>query len=431
MKASRVLLIVVLFVTSLTFGVLYVYRYVYQKDLLPNTASVSRTTADAAAATDVTPQPVVPAVTYSVLPRLSYTYDGVTVGVTGTKGREDLVDYYAFGGHVFAILSTDTDGEDYRAEGRSLAVARFDTQCTLVDTVTLPKSVGYAYLAACMYDYGLLIAAVSASDVRVWSVSVNLAVRTTAYPYVCQAGAMIYAEGGAVLALSGDKLHLLSVDADLATRWYHAVPVGSERVVTAYAVGDVYVVLTTDASAGSAYTFDKSGYRTRSVLPAITAVTPYASGYAVASQKEGALCFFDAHFTRTGALPISARGNTYLAAYDKGILLTVGTAGYLLCNHGDVQYTFALPEGVNAPPVYWGDRFYFAAAEGATAAVYAYKPYTESPVAVASYVGAASPRIWPMDGYLYCLCASDFDYGYYAGSIGGRDVYLLKSPLAW
>ena len=56
MKASRVLLIVVLFVTSLTFGVLYVYRYVYQKDLLPNTASVSRTTADAAAATDVTPQ---------------------------------------------------------------------------------------------------------------------------------------------------------------------------------------------------------------------------------------------------------------------------------------------------------------------------------------------------------------------------------------
>ena len=430
MKASRVLLIMICLVTSLVFGILYVYRYVFEKDITPASASITGAYADKAEGERVTEAaPVLPAVTYSALPRIAYTYDGVSVGVTGTKGMESLLDYYAFGGHVYVILSTDTDGDDYRAEGVCLAVARFDDGCTLLDTVTLPKSAGYTYLSACMYDYGLVVAAASLTDLRVWTVSTNLTVRTAAYPYVVQAAEMVYDKGAVVLVASGDKLHALSIGADLQTLWYYATPIGTQSVAALYTYGDAYVVLCSDLSAGSAYTVDAAGYRSRAVLPAVSAVTPYAGGYAIASRVDSCVYFVDYTFARTGVLPLFSFDAVRLCSYDKGVVCIADRAGYLLCNHGDVQYTFTLSVDPASPVIYIGGSFYFASASASGASIYAYRPFTAAPVVTAEYVGASAPRFWPSKGYLYCLCTSTFDYGYYAGAIGARDVYLLRSAL--
>ena len=431
MKASRVLLIMICLVTSLAFGIVYVYRYVYPKDVVASTVS-SRSVADASGEAQAASEDTLvaaPTVTYSAFPRLAYVYDGVTVGVTGTKGTETYLDHYAFGGYVYVMLSTDTDGEDYRATGPSLAVARFDEGCTLTDTVTLPRSSGYTYLAAAMYDYGVMLVASSSTDLRVWTVSTNLTVRTAAYPYVATAARLLYADGLNVLCATGDTLHLLALTADLQTAWYHATPT-TQSLVALYAYGEQLVAFCTDRTSGSAYVFDKQGYRTRAVLPAVSAVTPFAGGYAVASLADCTLSFLDYQFARTGAMTFAAGTRAVrLASYDKGVLLMADGHGYLLCNHGDVQYTFATPLQVAGTVEWRDDRFYFATAYATTTTVYTYRPFDAAPVESASYVGAALPDLFVRGGYVYCLCTSTFDYGYFQGSLGDADVYLLRRSL--
>ena len=433
MKASRVLLIVVLFVTSFTFGILYVYRYVYQKDLIPSSVSTGPVAAaieenDSSPSSSPASAPA-PTVTYSAFPRLAYTYDGVSVGVTGTSGPESLLDYYAFGGYIFVILTTSTDGEDYRADGPSIALARFDEACTLTDTVTLPRSSGYTYLTSAMYDFGLMLVAATPTDLRVWTVSTNLSVRTVSFPYVATAAKLVYDNGVDVLCATGDTLHLFALDADLRTAWYHATPT-TQSLVDLYTYGETFVAVCTDRTSGSAYLFDRSGYRSRAVLPAVSAVTPYAGGYAVASLADSTLYFMDYQFTRTGALPLPTDARSVsLASYDNGVLCVADSCGYLLCNHGDVQYSFTVPAYIATPITYRAGRFYFATSHSSTTTLYAYSPFTATPAELASYVGATSPELLVQSGYLYCFCTSTFDYGFFSGSLGDADVYLLRRNL--
>jgi len=431
MKASRVLLIMVCLTLSLTFGILYVYRYVFEKDLVPSTVS-TRSVADATwdgASSSAPTEPSVPAVTYSAFPRLSYTYDGVTVGVTGTSGAEALLDYYAFGGYIFTILTTSTDGDDYRATGPSLALARFDEACTLTDTVTLPRSSGYTYLASAMYDYGVMLVAASSGDIRVWTVSVNLAVRTVSLPYVATAAKLVYADGVDVLCATGDTLHLLALDSDIRTVWYHATPT-TQSLVGLYAYDDAFVALCADGTSGSAYVFDEQGYRSRAVLPSVSAVTPYAGGFAIASLSDATLYFMDYRFTRTGTMPIPAGTRTVaLSSYDNGVLFLADSAGYLLCNHGDVQYAFTAPARLSTAVEYRSGRFYFATAQATSTTLYAYTPFASSAIEIAAFTGATAPQVFTKGAYLYCLCVSTFDYGYFSGSLGDADVYLLRVTL--
>jgi hypothetical protein len=433
MKASRVLLIIVCLLTSFIFTVLYVYKYVYQKDIVPSAKSATYTLAEADNAdstpTLTDPTPTAAVVSRSVLPRLSYAYDGVTVGVTGSTAEETMLDYFAFGGYIFVIVGTDAADQDFYAEHPSLAVARFDDACTLSETLVLPKSDGYAYLAAALYDYGIVIAATSGADVRLWSVSTNMTVRTTTYPYVVSTARMLYAQGKDVLCALGDKLHVLAVDADLKTAWYHAIPADGQRVVDVYLYNDCYLALCTGANGGFAYCFDAASYRSRAVLPAITAVTPYLGGYAIASLAEGKLFTFDYQFARTGEQSLPRASSVRLCSYDKGILLLLDAKGYLLCNHGDVQYTFDAPCDIVSTPLFTGGRFYFATFSSGAATIYAYTPFDTAACEVAVYLGATSPTCWVSNGNAYCLCTSTFDYGYFSGSIGGKDVYLLRASL--
>lgn len=430
MKASSVLLILVCLVISAVFGVLYVYRYVYDRDVLPDTVPTSRSVASASEAVDTpAPQPAATP-TYSILPRVAYTYDGVTVGVTGTQGDEHLLDYYAFGGYVYCMLATATDSEDYRAAAPSLAVARFDDQCTLADTLTLPQSAGYTYLAAAMFDYGIMIAAASSSDVRLWTVSPNLTCRTVCYAYRATAARMLYDASGVVLALAGDNLHLLFLSPDMQLIRYHSAPLAGKILLGLYAYANAHWVLATDSTEGAAYCFDDTGYVRRAVLPSIDAYTPYADGFAVASRSEGKLVLLNYTFTRVGQVDLPIGGQTMLSSYDKGILLLAtgtDTTGYLLCNHGDVQYTFTFDASPTGPLFYDKGRFYFTSTAAYCTTVYSYVPYADAPTAVASHLGAVSPLVWASGRHLYCLCDSDYTYGLFSGSLGGVDVYLLRS----
>ena len=424
MKASRVLMILICLAVSAVFGVLYIYRYVYPADESPTTAALSR-----AAASTVRPQvddvPLVSTPSYSVLPRVAYAYDGVSVGVTGTAADDTLLDYYAFGGSVYVVLSILRDGEDYRAASPSIGVARFDDACTLLETLTLPDSAGYTFLAASVYDYGLMIAAASSTDVRVWAVGTNLACRSASFPYVVQSGRLLYDGGANVLCAVGDKVHLLCLTADLGLVWYHSVPAEGRRLVWLYAYADDYVAVCTDRTSGCAYFFAADGYRSRALLPAVDAYAPFADGIALASAADGKIYLFDYAYARTGEVSVSRASSIALCAYDKGLVVFAAGTGYLVCNHGDVQYTFAA-EGDPIGLHYAGGRFVYATHAIGVSHVFAYVPFDASPGLVASYTGATSPRVW-MGRYLYCLCESTFDYGYFAGSLGGRDVYLLRS----
>ena len=435
MKASNVLIILICLLTTAVFSVLYVYRYVYQKDLVADTVRTSHSVADAAAggdtSTNASPLPETfapPAVSYSVLPRAPYTYDGVSVGVTGTKGDESLLDYFAFGGNVYAVVAVDTDGEDYRATSPSIGVARFDGACTLYDSVTLADSAGYSYLAACLYDYGLVLVAASSTQLKLWWVGANLSVRSVAYPYVVSAAKAVYDNGRVVVCATGGSVHLLAFSADESLLFYHTAPAEGKSICELYAYAGEYIALCGDAYAAFAFRFDADGYLSRAVLPAVDAITPYRDGFAIANVADAKLYLFDYRFARTGELSFSRAQKVLLCSYDNGVLLLAcgtQTTGYLLCNHAEVQYSFAFDAQGVAQLQYAEGRFYFAAATLGSVKLYAYAPFDDAPVVVASFLGAVNTRIWG-GRYLYCLCESQFTYGYFSGCLGGRDVYLLR-----
>ena len=441
MKTSRLLIILLCVLTSLVCGGLYVARYVMDRDILPTSAGIvsSKAAASTAPSSDGgvdSPDPPMltptPTVTYSRLPRIPYTYDGVTCNVTGTEGNESVLDYYAFGGEVYVILSTDTDGQDYRAEGPSLAVARFDDACVLKDTLTLPQSGGCTYLCASLYDYGLLLVGAGNGQLRLWTVSTNMTVRTVGYPYVATAASALYDDGANVVAASGDKMHLLSVGADLQLRWYHTVDAGGMRVAQLYAYRDAYMAVCTGVSTACCHRFDAGGVTGRAVLPSFDAITPYAEGFALASLADNKVYLVDYDLVRRGEVSFGRASRVQLAAYDRGILLLAEdavTTGYLICNHGDVQYTFTTECG-HTSLQYTDGRFVMAVQSGRQTVLYTYVPFEYAPLAVCTYAGAANPSVWQHGRYLYCVCQSIFDYNYFTGALGGQDVYLLRCGAA-
>lgn len=450
MKASKVLIVLVCLAVSVTCGVLYVAKYVYQQDILPATAS-TRTVAKALDAgadplpdtgigtsTDTSAVPTVvapvPTVVYSVLPRQPYTYDGVTCNVTGAVGQESVLDYYAFGGYVYAVICTDSNGQDYRAQGDMMAVARFDEACVLVDTVTLPQSSGYSYLCASLCDYGLMIAAAGEGKVRLWLVSANMTVRTVSFDYVATRACMLYQDGRTLLALTGDRLHLLCLSADMQLTWYHSTDNAAQQAVALYAIRGVYLVVCSSRTAGSAFSFDAGGYIGRAILPVVDAICPYAGGFAVATLGTGKLQLVDYDFAFVGEMDFGSASSAAVCSYAKGILLMTGgdaPTGYLLCNHGELQFSFALPNGVGFGSLQMvGGCFYYARQDDSAVTVYRYRPFDSAPVAAATFVGAANPLVWVAGRYVYCLCDSVFDYGYFSGSLGGKDVYLLRMGMS-
>ena len=432
MKASRILVILLCLAVCTLFSVLYVRHYVVQPAASPTTVEVSAT---ASAGTDAALPTAAPAApTYSTLPRFATQAQQFVCNVTGTTGEESALDYYAFGGYVYVVLSTDTDGQDYRAAGPSLAVARFDSDCTLRDTLTLPQSAGYTYLCASLGDYGLVVCATDGHDLRVWAVSVNLVAKTQAYPYAPTRARMVYGSEGNVLVFAGDKLYAMCLSSTLNVLWLHAAAVDGMHPLAVYITASTYTVVCTSATQGAAYTLNALGFVTRIPLGAIDAITPCATGYAVVNSVLATLSLYDAAFGLVKTVSIPRAGYVAVTAFTSGLVLLSGGAegysGLLVCNHGDALCTFSLEAGTLASVPSLspdGDILYALQTSGAWQ-LYRYTPFAAAPVAVCRVQGAADAHYWLSGGYLYCVCDSNFDYGCFASCIGGGDVYLLRTP---
>ena len=429
MKASRIVVVLVCLCVCALFTVLYVRHYVVQPLNQPATAGVTNDIATGTTAT------VVPEVTptYSTLPRFAAQVQQFVCNVTGTRGEESIIDYYAFGGYVYVLLYTDTDGDDYRAQGRSLAVARFDADCTLRDTLTLPRSAGYTYMCASLGDYGLLIAAMGQTDMRVWSVSVNLVAKTQEYPYTATDARMVYGREGNVLCFTGDKLYAMCLSPSLNVLWLHSASLDAMRLVDVYITASTYTVVCTSATQGAAYTLSAHGFVMRTSLVAIDAITPYAGGYAVVNNVMSSLYLYDISFGLVKTVSSIGGGYAAIASFANGLVLLAGDArgytGILLCNHGDALCTFTLPEGsfMGQPQLVDDGALLFSMQDGSAWQLYRYVPFDSVPTLVCRVQGALDVHYWVAGGYLYCVCDSLFDYGCFQSCIGGRDVYILRT----
>lgn len=428
MKTSRVLTVLVCLALCAVFTTLYITRYVVEPKTDYPTAEVQTVEAKAQPATT-------PTVEYSVFPRQATQINNFTANVTGTEGEENVLDYYAFGGYVFVILHTDTNGGDYRALSPSLAVARFDVDCQLRDTTTLPQSEGYDYLCASLYDYGLMIAASNGQNVCVWAVSTNLSVKYQVFPYAATDGKMLYASSCNLLCLGGAKLYALCLSATLTTLWAYAVGDANWQLMDVYKTAQNYAVICTTATEGAAYVLSSKGFLSRSVLEAVDAITPFAGGYAVLNKAKNKLFLYDTAFGLEKQVALPKAEYESLASYDKGLVALSATAqgytGRLLCNHGDILSTFALPQGtLLSDPIWDRDGAMVVALQQDNALqVYRYVPFGPEPATICTIQGANNAKLWTTSGYLYVACDSLFDYGVFGQRIGGRDVYLLRTVI--
>ncbi|MBO4534444.1 MAG: hypothetical protein J5755_00730, partial [Clostridia bacterium] len=189
MKSIKIVGVVCLLAVSVLSGVVYLKHYV----LTPKSETVATV-----AETNAEPVLPEPQIEYSVFPREATPVKGGVVNATGGPAEEILLSSFRLGGYVYAILSTTSNGLDYRASTPSLGVAKFDSGLTLLGTVTLP--VKGSLLAATPYDYGLLLVVGTGEGLALVSVAPTLQVATKSLPYQVNSACVLYGSDGVVVA---------------------------------------------------------------------------------------------------------------------------------------------------------------------------------------------------------------------------------------
>lgn len=423
MKSIKIVGVVCLVAVSVLSAVFYLKLYI----LTPKTAEV----ATIAESSLPTPQEPAPVIEYSVFPRAPKTVAGGVANHTGGAGEEKLLSSYRLGGCVYALLSTTSNGLDYRALAPSLAVAKFDGGMALLATVTLP--VQGNLLAVTPYDYGLLLVVSHEDGLTLVGVDPSLQVATKSLPYHVTSACATYGADGVVVAGAGERLYFFGVDASLSVTFSHSIQGEGYLVSYMYAYAGHYIVFGRGVSDGVAYALSPSGVLGRYAVARPDAITPYPEGYAVVTLGDKATVYrYDYALSYLGATTLETASSCAVGSYEQGLWVvlgkTSGTVGYTLCRHGDVQCKIDLPDGTPTTPMWSGDAFLYWA-EGEEGRLVAYTPLTNTCQTLATVVGARGVEWWRQGSTLYLMCDSDFTYGYFEGGFGGRDVYMLKIGL--
>ncbi len=430
MKSSRIMIVISMLCISVVCAVLYVHRFV----VAPSSASNGGTPPVESKA-DEPPKvdtPVLPTVEYSVLPRQPKLIDGVAVGVSGGAKYETLMESYALGGYVYALVHTYSNGQDYRAaENGSLAVARYDSNGVLTDTVTLDGSAGCEYLCSSLYDNGILIVAKEQEAMRLFGISFSLSQSTATVPYNVVEARCVYTPGGAVIAAIGERLHVFCADNNLQVGWSYSTPALGYRLLELYDYNGIYSIFCAGTTAGTVFRCSSSGLLGQTAIERPDAVVPYASGYVVGRAGTNAeLYSYSYDLAYIGCTELGSGSALWLGSYNGGAVAFVKeeqkVAGYLLCNHLDIQCTFALPMGELSQAPEWQNGYFLTGlTQNEQWQPIVYTPRTNIVQSYAAMTGAEHTKLWPTASGIGVLCDSVFNYGLFADNHGGRDVFWM------
>lgn len=435
MKSSRIMMIISMLCVSVVCAVLYVHRFV----VAPSTSLTGDdvTTVGKADEPPLPDTPVTPPVEYSVLPRQPRLIDGIAVGVSGGVQDEFALESYTLGGYLYAVVRTFSNGLDYRAaDAGSLAVARYDSNGVLTNTVTLDNSAGCEYLCSCLYDNGILIAAKEQDAMRLFGVSFSLSQSTAPIPYRVEQARCIYTAGGAVLAAVGERLHVFCMDTNLQVGWSYSTPALGYRLLDLYDYNGVYSVFCAGTTAGAVFRFSSSGLLGQTTIERPDVVVPYASGYVVGRAGIVAKLYgYDYELGYIGCTELGAGSALWIGSYSGGVVAFAKEnqkiAGYLLCNHLDIQCTFDLPSGDLSQDPEWHNGYFLTGLSSAEQwQPIAYTPLTNTVQRYTPLTGAEHTRLWPTASGIGVLCDSTYQYGVFADNKGGRDVFWLALALS-
>ena len=426
-KHLNVLIIVIMLGVSVTFSVIYINKYVD----FSSTDSLGPTV-EADTQVPSKPEENLPDVEYSVFPRVAVRGKDSIVNVTGGPGSEYLCDSYHLGGSIYALISTDSNGDDYRARGQGIAVARFDEGCNLKETLTLENSIGCRYLCACPSASGLLIVASCTEGIRVWSVSTSMVSYQTNLPYVAESACAILDGEENIVSVCGERLYLFSLTPSLDIGFSFSVGEAGYEAFALYSYIDEYRLFVRGLGTGAVYRANRQGFIEKHVTMRADAVTPCETGFVLGGAREHATIeIYDYQMNPLSTLDLPRCETLTLSSYSGGVIVLLGdelnTTAYLLCSHGDLICSTVLGAGIPyGTPSYTDGRFVISCIEDQQITVYSYKPMDQSIVNLHVVLGAERAQIWTKGAYLFLACDTIFDYGDFTLKMGGRDVYLLR-----
>lgn len=172
--------ITVLIAVSLFFVILYRNTFILnnpegQTEIPPVTSPPVDNDEDDEEDDEEIPVIVGPVITYSTFPRVAITSsNGEFYTNSGGASDEKLMNVIDLGGFYYLILETNSNGRDYRADRDSVAVAKFNHEGTLVNTVTLNANRNEYYLQSKITNNGILIAAKGTGGITYYNVSFDL-----------------------------------------------------------------------------------------------------------------------------------------------------------------------------------------------------------------------------------------------------------------
>lgn len=343
-KFFKALFFLALVTTSIFFGVIYYDTYIASKD---TTKSINNTVITSTSKTD-TSAPITPIsnIVYSVFPRTAAESGGKTINHTGGKGEDTLLDYLLLGEDIFVILSTDSEGFDYKAKTANLAVARFSLDGTLLDCVTLLSSQPVRYLACAPYENGIMLTGSTEGFTVIYAVTTALTYTEKHLPFTSDS-AIMYDNYPYTVTVAADnaRIRFLSFDGSLNYGFNYAETCESQvEFLSLYYTSGEYALFYNDGTRGNYLSFSEQGISRKKTLfnQPLASVLPSENGFVSAHCLDGTsyLTTLGFNLTSVQTTPLAEGTAVTLAPSGRGFLALVcdgrSTQAVTICRHGDV-----------------------------------------------------------------------------------------------
>lgn len=380
---------------------------------------------------------VVSPVFRSTLPRSYLTSNG---NINNLGGYQDDIALQSFkvGSKLYVICETSSDSCDFSAGSKSnLGIGIFDSECTLLNVITLKSNSEEHYLASALSEEGIIIVASSESNTIIYLVDYELKLQRVTLNIKSNDALSLYTPQGNMIALLSDStIYISLLNGGIVN---HTISFSSAGVLSLqgfFRMGD-YLLFASGDSYSMCFSFNLEGLNKSVKLPLICDFVPTEEGFLITEESGGSI-----YLNRYSiALELISRKylcvgkSAYLAVCKSGyfvlILCENYTSSYYLCSHFEsvafVSEGYEKLGKVDEITVY-NDSVYIACSNK-KGLLYRYDLNGHFIDRVSEREKGEFVNVYIENGVIYTLYNSTLYTGDNSSSFGKTDIWLKRESL--
>ncbi len=372
----------------------------------------------------------------STLPR---TYSQNHGNINNLGGYQDDYAYQSFkvGSKIYVICETSSDSCDFSSGSKSnIGIGLFDSECTLLNVITLKTDEEEHYLASSLSEEGIVVVVSGNDKTFIYLIDFELKVQKMTLNIKGNSALSLYtAQGNVVVILSDNTIYVSNLSGAIVNHTVSFASEGVTSLVGFFRMGD-YLLFANADGFSLCFSFNMDGLNKSVKLPLIADFVPTSEGFLLAEENEGAI-YLNRYSTTLELLSrkyICDGKGVGLAVCRSGYFVLIMcesyTCSYYLCSHFDtVAYVSEGYEKISKIEeiTVYNDSVYIACTSK-KGLLYRYDLDGHYVDRVSEREKGTFVNIY-IDSYIYVLYNSTLYVGDNSSCFGKTDIWLKRENL--